>query len=94
MYEEARATLKGTPLARHSMNQRVMKRVMDGERALRRHASPSRVEDQSRPLSCDPLLDAVSLDRLLRNGIYRSRLEAAIHAVGSHLGQIDPARWR
>jgi len=94
MYKEARFGLEGTPLARHSMNQRVMKRVKDGERTLARRLGAAGTERERRARQDTALLDLASLHRLLRNGIYKSRLEAAVHVVASLLAQVDPAQWR
>jgi hypothetical protein len=94
MHQVQRKILQGTPLARHSMNQRVMKRVRDGEKSFYR--ANGRIVDEAgsepRTGGSSPLVDSRSFERLIRSGIYGTGkgayLEASVHLVASALTQI------
>lgn len=90
--------MKGMPLARHSMNQAVMKRSRDRERVFYStvDASLDCTPRQNRVVGASVLLDGTSFSRLLRGGIYgtgpAAPIEAAVHLVGSALLQLESGR--
>ena len=100
MYKNERRELNGTPLGRHSMNQRVMKKSRERQIVFYRTARPIPPEPANEAVYTAPaaLIDASSFARLIRSGIYGNDswapLGAAVHLVGSELIQYKAMRRR
>lgn len=95
MYQDQRRLLSGTPLARHSMNQKVMKRILHRERGFYRDtAQPQKRAAVARSPTGTPLFDEAILAKLLRTGVYGSgptaELEAITHSIGTLLNRVRP----
>ncbi len=94
MYKSQRVSLKGTPLARHSMNQKVMKRVQSRANAFYREDATGGKDPPPMVSHDTPLFDKQSLAKLVRTGVYgdgpTAELAAITHNIGSILNRVRP----
>jgi hypothetical protein len=95
VYQKQRRELSGTPLARHSMNQKVMKRIRHRERGFYKDDGREKgTSPIARAPTGVPLLDQLSLTKLVRTGVFgdgpTAELDAIAHTIGGLLNRVRP----
>lgn len=95
MYRELRRAVAGSQDAKHSLNQRRLKRIVHMQRRFgNQFGLPEERVVPARPNDAMVLVPYPELQRLMALGIFgkgpEGELEAAVHCVGSELNRIQP----
>jgi hypothetical protein len=93
MYKELRRSLAGSQDAKHSLNQRRLKRIVHAQRRYAKENLEPRKPSRSSTGTAAPVVANDEFNRLIHSGIFgagaNAQLEVAVHCVGWELNRVQ-----